>query len=272
LSGGACLSLAGVAAALLTGGLLGRSDLQSADKTHFENPDLKELYLKGTCFLDPDQDYRAFPLEKCFPDGRPVALLWGDSHAAHLYNGLKFELEKAGYSLAMLASSACPPLVGYVMKDRPLCKETNDFVLSLINSRKPDIVILSAFWKPFVMEQLAQTLKLIAQKPVSVVVLGNTPVFEESPPVYLGRPERSPIRETDRSAAENALRDLLVSKQVENVKFISLHDAACPNRHCLLTDRLGFSYYLDEGHLTKEGSRWIAADIISRVLPGHRPW
>lgn len=262
LSAIASLSVGGVAAGLATSGFEDRSDAV----THFESPDLNDLYLKGTCFLDPDQNHTRFLLEKCFPDKRPVVLLWGDSHAAHFYEGLKFELGKAGYSLAMLTSSACPPLIGYSVKDRPFCKETNDFVLSMIKSREPDIVILAALWKPFVMVQLEQTLKLITQSHIPVVVMGNTPIFEESVPLYLARPGRKQIKESDRSAAEEGLRNLLVKKKIENVKYISLRDVSCPNQRCRLTDKSGFSYYLDEGHLTKEGSRWIAKDVISEVL------
>jgi peptidoglycan/LPS O-acetylase OafA/YrhL len=266
LSSAACLSVGGAAAALLTSGFESRFDQESASVTRLESPDLKDLYLKGTCFLDPDQSSASFPLEKCFPDKRPVVLLWGDSHAAHLYNGLKFEFEKAGYSLGMMTASACPALVGRDVSDRPFGKHINDSVLSLINSRKPDIVILSAFWKPFVMAQLEQTLRLITQNHIPVVVLGNTPIFEESVPLYLARPLRKQIKVSDRSAAENGLRQLLVRNKIENVKYISLHDVACPDRRCLLTDPSGFSYYLDDGHLTKEGSRWIAKSIIFELL------
>jgi hypothetical protein len=271
LSGAAGLSAIGAIMALLTSGFEGRFDPVAANIAPFKGPDLNQLYLKGTCFLEPEQNSASYPLEKCFPDKRPVALLWGDSHAAHFYDGLKVALERSGYSLAMLTSSACPPLIDYQVQTRPFCKEINDYVLSLIGSRKPDIVILSALWKPFVMDSLAKTLRLVTQNQVAAVVLGNTPVFEESPPLFLARQQRGEIKVSDRSAAEKALKELLISKRIEGAEFISLQDITCPNRRCALTDRSGALYYLDEGHLTSEGSRWIANRIISEILSSRPP-
>jgi peptidoglycan/LPS O-acetylase OafA/YrhL len=271
LAATACLVAAGASASLSTSGFEGRLDPQSSQITHTEAPDLNDLYLKGVCFLDPEQSTASYPLEKCFPSRHPVALLWGDSHAAHLYNGLKSEFEKAGYSLGMMASSACPPIVGYHVEGRPFCPEINDTVVSLIAARKPEIVILSALWKPFVMGQLAPTLELISKTGASIIVIGNTPIFQESVPLYLARPVRTAIKVSDRSAAELALQELLVQNKIANVRYISLKGVACPGGRCPVTDKSGLSYYLDEGHLSKAGSRWIASEIISDILSTRPP-
>lgn len=170
----------------------------------------------------------------------------------------------------MFAASACPPIVGRQVDGRPFCKDINDFVLALIKSRKPDIVILSAFWKPFVMDGLEKTLGMLVQNDISVVVLGNTPIFEESIPIYLSRPVRGRIKVSDRSAAEIAMRSLLETRKIKNVRYISLQQVACPAGRCALVDSDGHPYYFDEGHLTREGSRWIAGRITSDIL-ANRP-
>ena len=266
LGSAASLSAVGAVVALMAGGFEGRSGPRAQLLTNFQPPNLKELFLQGTCFLDPDQGISSFVLETCFPEKRPVAILWGDSHAAHHYNGLKQELGTAGYSLGMFTASACTPIIGRAVDGRPHCKDINDFVLSLINSRKPEIIILAAFWKPFVMDGLEKTLGLLAQHDISVVVLGNTPIFQESVPVYLSRAADKDIKVSDRSAAEAAMRAMLQTKKIGNVRYISLQEAACPAGRCALADKSGRPYYFDEGHLTQEGSRWIAGKIVPNIL------
>ncbi len=167
-----------------------------------------------------------------------MAILWGDSHAAHHYNGLKNELSAAGYSLGMFTASACTPIIGRAVDGRPFCKDINDFVLSLINSRKPEIVIVAAFWKPFVMDRLEKTLGLLAQNDISVVVLGNMPILQESVPAYLSRRADKDIKVSDRSATETAMRALLQTKKIGNVRYISLQEAACPAGRCALADKV----------------------------------
>lgn len=266
LGGAAALSGVGAIAVLAAGGFGWRSETPVQHLTHFDPPNLKELFLQGTCFLNPEQSASSFVLQTCFPDKRPVAILWGDSHAAHHFDGLKRELDAAGFSLGLFTASACTPIIGRVVDGRPFCKEINDFVLSQITSRKPEIVILAALWKPFVMDGLEKTLGLLVQTGVSVVVLGNTPFFQERVPAYLSRRPDEDIKVSDRSAAEKAMRALLRTKKVGNVKYVPLQDIACPARRCALADQSGRPYYFDEGHLTQEGSRWIAAKIVSDIL------
>jgi len=266
LGSAAAVSAVGAVVVLLAGGFEGRWEPRAQQLTNFVPPNLKELFLLGTCFLDADQDASRFALETCFPDKRPVAILWGDSHAAHHYNGLKHELGAAGYSLGMFTATACTPIIGRVVDGRPHCKDINDFVLTQINSRKPDIVIIAAFWKPFVMDGLEKTLGLLAQNDTSVVVLGNTPIFLEGVPAYLSRGADKDIKVSDRSAAEVAMRKLLQTKKVGNVRYIPLQGIACPGGRCALADKSGRPYYFDDGHLTQEGSRWIAGRIVPDIL------
>jgi peptidoglycan/LPS O-acetylase OafA/YrhL len=247
-------------------GLGSERSLASGSSFTFHAPDPTKLYLQGKCFLLPDQDAKAFASD-CYPNHRPSAILWGDSHASDLHAGLKSELDATGYSLGMLASAACPPLLGYHVDSVPFCTANNEFVMSQIEALKPDIVIMSAFWKPHHKDGLNNTLQRLAKIPgVSVFLIGNTPIFDESVPVYLDRRSNAPIKVSDRSAAEKMLQDLPDSSRGGSVRFISLKDWTCPLDHCVLTDRNGFVYYVDQGHLSEEGSHWIARLIVPKVL------
>jgi peptidoglycan/LPS O-acetylase OafA/YrhL len=233
--------------------------------------EIAELYLEGSCFLKPDQDIDSFAA-RCFPAGRPDVILLGDSHAAHLYNGMRDELAKHGYSLGMFAASACPPLSGYKVEARPYCENINRYALSVVEARRPTVVILSAFWKPSMVPDLERALHTFSKiSGTSVVVIGNTPVFEESVPIYLGRHIAQPIGVSDRSAIERLLREKFGAGDLPGVKYVPLSDLTCPGGRCALTDEGGVPYYLDDGHLTKVGSHWLARQVVPNILGSSHP-
>ena len=45
--------------------------------------DYNIAYRQGECFLRPEQRFADIDQAVCLPTGQPVALLWGDSYAAH---------------------------------------------------------------------------------------------------------------------------------------------------------------------------------------------
>jgi len=265
LAGAGALLLAGAVAALMAHGIEQRPWLRPGE-SHFVHPNLKEHLLQGTCFMNPEQTASEFTVQQCLPASRPGAILWGDSHAAHHHTGLKAALGAAGYSLGMFTASACPPIINRPVDGRPFCKDINDFVLSVVLSHKPEIVILAGVWTSAAMDDLRKTLGLLTQNGISVVVLGNTPVFVESVPDYLSRRPVADIKVRQYADAEADLRALLQPERIANVRYISLQEITCPTRRCALTDKAGHPYYFDQGHLTGEGSRWIADKIVHDIL------
>lgn len=263
------LSAVAAVAAIMAHGFEQRPWLRLSE-SHFDPPDLKELFLQGTCFLNPEQSASAFVVQACLPAKSPGAILWGDSHAAHHFDGLKGELGAAGYSLGMFTASACPPIIGRSVDGRPFCKDINDFVLSLVMSHKPEIVILAGVWQRSAMSELKNTLDLLTRNDIHVVVLGNTPVFVESVPDYLTRRPTADIKIRQYADAEPELRSLLQPGKIGNVRYVSLQEITCPAKRCALTDKSGRPYYFDQGHLTREGSHWIATRIVPDIL-ANRP-
>jgi peptidoglycan/LPS O-acetylase OafA/YrhL len=103
-------------------------------------------YPLKSCFLELDQNYSEFgdcglTREK----SKKTILLWGDSHAAHLYAGYK---EKFGNSVNFIVRTAagCPPILTAKKFHTDGCKEINAHVLQLAQKEKPDKVILSGVW------------------------------------------------------------------------------------------------------------------------------
>ena len=148
----------------------------------------------GRCLLDDDQSFRFFK-EECVDKGsgflEPSILIWGDSHAAALYPGVKrIRDEGAPFKIIQYTSSACPPVLGMSVEQRPHCKNNNDYVLARIESLKPSVVIMAAFWshyngsseRPLIdIAGLRFTIQRVRQLGSRVVVVGNAPVWDAPP-------------------------------------------------------------------------------------------
>jgi len=225
-------------------------------------------YREGTCFLRLDQDESALAPE-CLPTSRPVALIWGDSHAAHFLPALKPLLEQRGYTVAQINASGCPPILSLHVPRRPHCKAVNDFAFDWISRTKPSLVVLSAIWPTGEqMQPLDAELADIGRLGARVLVLGPSPVF----------PERVPILLAERRAKDDgntAWADLPTNAFAEDerlraqfaawrVDYVSIMELACPNRICpLMAD--GELYYWDSEHLTSAGARMLAAKFAGGI-------
>jgi peptidoglycan/LPS O-acetylase OafA/YrhL len=98
----------------------------------------EKSYRTRTCFLESDQDFSQFrncTSQTTSPPAQSV-LLWGDSHAAHLYPGLADNISPA-IQLTQFTASSCPPIVGVEIKSRRNCRAINDFVLNYVTRAHP---------------------------------------------------------------------------------------------------------------------------------------
>jgi peptidoglycan/LPS O-acetylase OafA/YrhL len=250
--------------------------------------DPRPLYRSRECFLDPDQDLTSIDVKRCLPDGSgKAAMLWGDSHAADLYPGLKIAFADAGYSLGELTASACGPLVGRDAPARPKCRLFNDQVLALLLTLKPTMVILAAEWfpDPDAVKLLDQTVTVLSNGGSKVIILGNSPLFKASVPNLIA--DRMP------SGAENSMNglttglssDLASVQDVElnfehaadgvmstdfagrpDVRYVSIFETVCPNSRCPLLANDETPIYFDASHLTGAGSLMFAKVLTPQIL------
>jgi peptidoglycan/LPS O-acetylase OafA/YrhL len=249
--------------AIATSGFEWRLDARSRELLA-STDDPQAPFRRRECFLDPDQGFSDFNFGKCLLYSRPQLLIWGDSHAAHYYFGFSKAFD-GRYTVSQLTASACPPIVGYKVKDRPHCTESNDRIAGLIKDRRPDIIVLSAMWKAFHPEALRQTLRQIAPYAGRVVVLGNTPVFAEPVPRYLTREHAAPIQVQNRGTTEDAMDKLLDGDMPRNITYLPLIPLACPEDSCAIQSADGTPYYFDEGHLTPQGSLWLVNQVAAEL-------
>lgn len=134
--------------------------------------DYKAEYREGVCFLTAEQNYTAY--SDCPSDpaiGRPTILLWGDSHAAHYYPGLK-ELSANRYRVTQRTASGRPRILNLEKENRIHCKDINDFILMMVKENPPTRIILSANWTSYDVEKLSETiftLKSIGIKNIDLI-------------------------------------------------------------------------------------------------------
>ena len=243
-------------------------------------PWLHEGWRLKTCILEQEHPSSEFS-ETCVDKGkRPLVFLWGDSHAAALYPGLKHLQDSGAYTfgIAQRTGAVCPPLLG---DTRPWCNEINADSFRLIKELKPEIVMMYAYWANgldgkgglaglYDLSKIDTTVAQLKQAGVKkIILMGPTPYWNNSlphnivenwkkgnplskPPLRLsygpfGLDERLPLFNTQ-------MQDM--AKRV-GVSYISGIEYLCNTEGCLTRDSEdGVKIAsIDYGHLTVAASQ-----------------
>ena len=260
---GVGLSLATIAA----GGFPGRLPADAQELLAYQY-DRVNPYREGTCFLRPEQDETAFTPD-CLPTTKPLALIWGDSHAAHFLPGLKPLLEKRGYAVAQITASGCPPILGIRAPRRPSCTAINQLASDWIQRNKPSLVILSAIWNlDRHLQSFERQIAKLEEAGTRTMILGPSPIFPDSVPVLLAERRTGGDQSTTWTglpggafAYDDQLRGQFATWPTS---YVSIMDLACPDKICPLMVG-GEPYYWDAGHLTTAGAQALVAGFADRV-------
>jgi peptidoglycan/LPS O-acetylase OafA/YrhL len=198
----------------------------------------------------------------------PLVLLWGDSHAAHLYPGLK---QYESRRIAEFTTAACAPIPGV---GKLGCVKNNDWVIARAAALKPSRVILAADWGTPDWHRLDDTLGALRRIGVEdVVIVGPVPKWRFPLPKALvlyatryGAPY--PVRMSfalvpGRDALDAAMQSFARSR---GAAYVSPYQALCNDAGCrtfdeVVPDRL---IAFDESHLTVFGSNYV----VRRILAG----
>lgn len=209
--------------------------------------------------------------------GRSI-LIWGDSHAAHLYHGLREALPPS-ISLLIVATSGCAPhLPGQMQPPTETCERSTITALETARREKPELVIL-AQWKGHgvinPLDEITRRLKEVGVR--RVLLVGPVPQWEP----YLYRAMASqhwllkPRRLNANRKNEPLETDNLLAKSpaVKSglMEYVSLVHFLCDSSGCLthfgnnLRDSL-ITY--DYGHFTPEASKMIAQELLTPIILG----
>ena len=232
-------------------------------------------FLDGTCFLRPEQTSTDALRIGCLPKAsQKSALLWGDSHAIHLYPGLKPLFEDRGYFLGALTSSGCPPILDFDAYLRPNCRASNDHDFEIIKQLHPSMVIMSAIWPltPDAIENLKKTIDKLSDLGIKTVVLGTSPIYKQSVPLLVIK--KVEAGETDMiSSDELELSSIINSKNAVSAvvtattaKFVDVFKIICPNDKCPMADADETPYYYDIHHFSPAGSMHFAKELMPQII------
>jgi len=213
------------------------------------------------------------------PTGRPIVLIWGDSHAQSFSLGFPAH-STTNFDIAQYTASGCPPLLDFTVANRKQCREINDFIATKVVEIRPKTVILSAFWSLYNgfegwsllnLSKLQKTVDFLHSNGINdIIVIGNFPIFFTDQPrigVYKfvgGKIDRTYYNFD--SAARTADESLRTFSTTNHLEFVSPLEIFCNDDGCLLStsaDRLTPVAW-DYGHLTKAGADYLISKAIAR--------
>jgi hypothetical protein len=237
----------------------------------YDQYDAADLYRRRTCLLERSQSWQDLKPE-CLAAGRPSALLWGDSHAAHFYDALQRRFP--GIAILQATMGGCPPIVGPERYYYPHCKNFNDMVLQWALAYRPDTVILSASWAndPSSIPKLDTTLTALRARGLPVMIVGETPSYLDPVPKILAR--RMLRGDDDTRAGDEGIGapfwgDHYMKERysgIDGVRYISSRDSFCIDRECPLVTESGVPVYWDRSHFTREGADLVVKHMFADGL------
>ena len=245
-------------------------------------------YRERTCYLMPDQSADALARE-CVdqrPARQPLVVLWGDSHAAHLYPGLRRLQGARGFRIAQFTGSSCPPLLGVETPTQPHCQSANRLALERMAALRPAIVLMAARWEVYHLTTLPETVAAVRRATTArIVVMGPVPAWESRLPrllfTYARRHPQQPVPARMLFGVAGWVWD--ADRQVRErsgeaaVEYLSALDALCTDEGCLarVGERPDGLTAWDDAHLTATGSEYLVSrvsdELFSRWRPSRRP-
>jgi peptidoglycan/LPS O-acetylase OafA/YrhL len=242
-------------------------------------------------------DYQ--PKPQCQTGPAPTLMVWGDSYAMHLIDGI--EAANPGRALIQATRSNCGPILDLTQFDRKFdsafaagCIAFNQAVLGELG-RQPqiaDVVLASPFGEylnpasqlatqegprapdaSFVAERLTTTVRAIEALGKRVTIVAPPPASGENIGECLEKATRldAPAATCDfpaaaARAAAAATTALLRPIAASGVSVVWLADQLCDQEVCHASED-GVFLYRDAGHLSFEGSRWIGEHTSALRLP-----
>jgi peptidoglycan/LPS O-acetylase OafA/YrhL len=231
--------------------------------------DYEADYRWGTCFLKTDQNETAFKGCLDLLPTAPVVFLWGDSHAAHLYPGLRKVAGKT-VRIAQYTASACPPIIDLYLPWRPNCQRINSYVLKNATEMRPDRIILAARWRDADWRRLPATITALKEIGITkITIVGPVPEWTQELPkelyaafqkdtVFHRIPERM---ESERIGEIKKLDTAMMAAfEQPGVEYVSVIQRLCNAEGCLA--RIGDSPTAwDYGHFTRATSELVIKSL-----------
>jgi len=199
--------------------------------------------------------------------------IWGDSHAQHLYFGLKNNLP-SNWQILQVASSSCPAnpnVKGASATD--YCEQSNWFALEAIKEAKPDVVIVGQDWGQDLVMMRETTDKLNALGITRIIFTGPVPHWTSDlhKIVLKSLWKDTPSRTFNGVDKEFIQKNEALKKafNIDNASYANIMDLLCNNEGCLTyigSDKKEGLTSWDKSHLTPIASDYIAKNLLVRMI------
>jgi hypothetical protein len=143
-----------------------------------------------------------------------------------------------------------------------VCNELTSFLFSdYLLHHKPDRLVVTARWLPGDLGPLSRFLDWAAAHGLKVVLIGPIMQYDDGFPrllavsVEAGDPGLVDEHRVEQGRLDESLRQLAERKGAD---YVSLIDALCQGSVCEKFASPGMPLQFDEGHLTKQGSVFVA--------------
>lgn len=252
--------------------------------SRFERPEIFDTNFATSwrqldCFVDGIEfrDFSPTCVDPKTKNETPLIVIWGDSHAAHLYPGfLALQKESLNIRIAQFTTSSCPPLLNFSSTARKECSRNNLNVLEKIKDIRPNVVILAADWmdESYDIDRIHDTVKELNTLQIdSIWLTGTVPRWPMPLPRYL----LNIMRKSSTHEVPNRLLPMDTSKKDEELKkaaltlgieYFSPKDALCNAEGCLtnlMSNNINRITQFDICHLTDEGSLPVARKYQRRI-------
>jgi peptidoglycan/LPS O-acetylase OafA/YrhL len=244
--------------------------------------DYKQQFRNSECLLS-EQEVTFSP--KCvetenYNKGLPLVLLWGDSHAAHLFRAIEALHGESHFALAQYTSSSCPPFVNFEKLDRPYCGMLNRFVEAQIRTLHPATVILAHDWPQSIKENsldhLGETVRLLRSDGVGhIVLVGPVPHWESSlgdaMTRYLKEAGTSKIPKRTGFGLDPSIpaldAKLAQLAKVNGITYVSPLNVMCNTEGCLtiVDEKTQMPSSFDNAHFTLEASQFFIGAVKGQL-------
>jgi peptidoglycan/LPS O-acetylase OafA/YrhL len=232
----------------------------------------------GKCFIESGEAVtRNFDAEDCLRQdaSRKNYLLIGDSHAAHLWYGLKTVFPEINY-LQANASGCEPtlerkqtrlldPLDNLLWGD--ICRPMMEYVYNdYLPRHHVDQILIAARWEPEDLPRLDHTIRTLKVEGFNIVLFGPIVQYDSPLPQLLvtSLKENDPLM----PARHRLVRYLTLDKELAEraattwgITYVSYFKLLCPQQVCLEYADKDVPLQSDYGHLT-----WAGSVLVSQKL------
>jgi peptidoglycan/LPS O-acetylase OafA/YrhL len=244
------------------------------------------IWRPGQCYFAPQSTFEFS--NECTPlkrPGVPLVLLWGDSHAAHLYPGMVSAQSIHSFDIVQWTAGLCPPTVTPFTNESRACPARRATALIELTHLSPDVIFLAGAWELYlgknqseadIIRSISETIRQLRKdSDRKIVVFGPGPTWHTTLAGDLFRfmvakrlyeiPERL---EQPSAAAWHLDTAMATQAAALKVRYVSILNYFCNKSGCrTVGDRTQTRpdlLFSDSNHLTISGSQDL---ILHSDLP-----